>query len=67
MESNQIFDAIFGIRLKITLSYQLPEIFEKNVSLSSGKKYGLLRRKFPISALNLKQLITPEILNIFSF
>jgi hypothetical protein len=41
MESNQIFDAIFGIRLKITLSYQLPEIFEKNVSLSSGKNMGL--------------------------
>jgi hypothetical protein len=41
MESNQIFDAIFGIRLKITLSYQLTEIFEKNVSLSSAKNMGL--------------------------
>jgi hypothetical protein len=41
MESNQIFVAVFGIRLKITLSYQLPEIFEKNLSLSSGKNMGL--------------------------
>ncbi len=64
METNQIFKPIFGISIK-KLPY--PEIFEKILTTSSRKKLGLLVPNLSIFAINLKQLITPDLVNIFSF
>jgi hypothetical protein len=43
------------------------EIFEKIFTSSSSKNMGLYDANVPIFALNLKQLITPDSANIFSF
>jgi hypothetical protein len=61
MESNQIFDPIFEISIKNN------EVLEKKFSSPSGKNMGLFDANLPIFALNLKQLIAPDLENNFSF